>query len=103
MSLVLRRSSAQIIGDARENARRICQAKEYMRAVQVRNMEYGVVLAILDLGPRTLQYLTPGQRLSASCLTPRSTLRVVVSSLGNNSTSVFLSTFPRDTPFLTLA
>lgn len=43
MGLVLRGPSARIIGDVRESEKHL--PSQGMRAVQVRNMEYGVVLA----------------------------------------------------------
>lgn len=60
MSLVLRASSSQLIGDVREGARSICQAKGYESCPRT-NMGYGIALAILGLGICTVRCLTSGR------------------------------------------
>lgn len=59
MSLALRGSFSQSIGDVREGARGFYQAEVYESCPST-NMRYGIALTILGLGLRTVRYLISG-------------------------------------------
>lgn len=95
MSLLVRASSAQPIGDVRGRVREAFAKPRYMRAVQVRiwNMESRWLSWALDF----VQYAA--SHLGASCSTPRSTHRVVVSSTSGQQLHFSFSVDIRRTVF----